>query len=77
MEAFVTLFQSLASSTISDSILELLTANLFDSCSMLRNTALKALSSLSSFPPDVPTLEVALLVARHDEEEDNGPLAEK
>ena len=76
IQAFISLLKSLPS--LSPEILSLLTNDLSDPCSLLRETTLRALAELGSSPlVSHPPLEVALLVARHDLKEENRTLAER
>lgn len=76
MEAFIALCKSLADSSLPPDVLDLLTSSLSNSSSHLRLTALRALSELHL--PALPTdLQVAILVSRHDTDENNRILAEK
>jgi hypothetical protein len=75
IQGFVTLLQSLPS--LSSDVLTLLTRGLSDPCPLLRKTILQALLELGPAPlVPHPPLEVALLVARHDSEEENRTLAQ-
>ena len=58
-------------------VLSQLTALLLDPCPLLRTAVLQAMATLdpSHFPCDHAHLLVALLVARHDSEEENETLA--
>ena len=78
-EAFIILCKSLVGADIPSEVVQLLTASLSDPSLTLRNTALRALSELdpASLPQDALSLQVALLVARHDGNEENRSLAEK
>ncbi|CAI8049233.1 eIF-2-alpha kinase activator GCN1, partial [Geodia barretti] len=74
-EAYVSLIRFLPS--LSPGILSLLTSDLSDPCTLLRQTTLRSLTKVDSahFSRHLP-LQMALLVARHDSEEGNRTLAE-
>ena len=79
MDAFIALCKSLPSAGISGEVLQLLTVDLGSPSPLLRSTVLKALLEIggASLPPDHTHLQVALLVARHDEESESRTLADK
>ena len=74
VSAFIALCQSLPNLT--PDVLHLLTTHLFDPCPELRNTVLTALGPPHDLPPS-PELQVAVLIARHDSEEENRELAKQ
>jgi HEAT repeat protein len=74
-EAYVSLIRFLPS--LSPEILSLLTSDLSDPCTLLRQITLRSLAEVDSahFSRHLP-LQMALLVARHDSKEGNRTLAE-
>ena len=74
MAAFIALCQSLPNFT--PDVLCLLTTHLLDPCPDIRNTVLTALGPPHDLPAS-PELQVAVLIARHDSEEESRELAEK
>ena len=79
MDAFIALCKSLPGADTSREVLQLLTADLASPSHLLRSTVLEALSEVGGalLPPDHTHLQVALLVARHDADEESRALANK